>query len=212
MGKPLAYNLAGQSFGRWAVLRRVPGNNWLCRCVCGNEKKVYGGHLRNGLSRSCGCYNRAVAHAKRRDLTGIRVGRLQVIEETQPGLWLCVCDCGNRPLVKHRALSKSETRSCGCLKCPDDKSLHRAYPRLYAVWAGMIQRCYNPKHASFKNYGARGVTVCQEWRDSFERFFADMGEPPVGLSIDRIDCSGPYTAANCRWATAAQQRANRRTS
>jgi hypothetical protein len=81
----------------------------------------------------------------------------------------------------------------------------------YRSWDGMIQRCTNQNHAAYKNYGGRGITVCAEWLDSFEVFLADIGEKPsVDLSLDRIDNEGNYEPANCRWATAKEQRANRR--
>jgi hypothetical protein len=81
---------------------------------------------------------------------------------------------------------------------------------MYGTWAGMIQRCHNPKNKSYKNYGGRGVYVCDEWRSSFERFFADVGERPFGMTLDRIDVNGSYRADNCRWATFKQQSENRR--
>lgn len=210
MAKHLVYNLHGQLFGRWTVLERAPGNKWLCRCRCGTEKKIYGGTLRSGLSTSCGCYNRAYQHAKRKDITGRRVGLLEVLEETMPGRWLCQCDCGNKIEAAHRSLLKAERRSCGCLKCSEDKSLHQSHHQLYGTWASMIQRCHNPKHISYKIYGARGIIVCDEWRGSFERFFADMGERPFGKTLDRINVNGPYRADNCKWSTLKEQIRNRR--
>lgn len=74
----------------------------------------------------------------------------------------------------------------------------------------MKQRCYNPKCRGYENYGGRGIFVCDEWLNSFEAYYADMGPAPAGLSLDRIDNDGPYSLANCRWATYSQQTLNSR--
>jgi len=80
----------------------------------------------------------------------------------------------------------------------------------YTTWQGMIQRCHNPNHASYYKYGARGITVCSKWKQSFSEFFLDMGEPPIGKSLDRIDNNGNYEPVNCRWATPHEQSLNTR--
>lgn len=81
---------------------------------------------------------------------------------------------------------------------------------LYNAWSCMKQRCYNPKHISYKYYGGVGVEVCERWRESFESFLEDMGERPPGHTLDRKDTRGDYSPDNCRWATAYQQNSNRR--
>lgn len=86
----------------------------------------------------------------------------------------------------------------------------RSDSRIQLIWTSMKSRCYYPPHRSFHYYGARGITVCQRWRESLLEFIADMGECPPGMTLDRIDSTGNYEPGNCRWATRGQQGANKR--
>ena len=87
----------------------------------------------------------------------------------------------------------------------------KRHTKLFGVWWQMIQRCRNPKHKAYRNYGGRGIAVCDRWK-SFENFALDMGEAPHGLSLERKDNDGHYDPSNCVWATASQQSRNTRTS
>lgn len=84
--------------------------------------------------------------------------------------------------------------------------------KTYICWAGMLSRCKYKSHASYKNYGGRGIKVCKEWNDSFLSFLNDMGEKPLNKSIERIDCNGDYCKENCKWATKEEQCSNTRRS
>lgn len=152
---------------------------------------------------------------------GQRFGRLIALEELTERdrhgaiRWLCRCDCGAEKVVAGVALRNGLTQSCGCLHVESAAALNRRHgqylSRTYKTWAGMIQRCTNPRKRYYEHYGGRGILVCDRWRNDFESFRADMGECPEGLSLDRIDVNGNYEPSNCRWATRAEQMNNTRT-
>lgn len=134
---------------------------------------------------------------------------------------LCQCECGESAVVSTHSLLRGISKSCGCNRTKAMQAARRklgarsrdgASPELrkfYSSWIGMRARCADPKHKDFKYYGALGVKVCDRWQ-SFENFHEDMWPRPVGKTLDRKDPFGNYEPNNCRWATAKEQRHNRR--
>lgn len=123
----------------------------------------------------------------------------------------CRCSCGKEKLVRTEALKSGVTKSCGCLHRERITTHGKTGSPVYHCWQSMKQRCYDSKSRNYKHYGGRGIKVCSRWM-KFENFHKDMGDPPKGLSLDRIDNNGIYKPSNCRWANAIQQANSKRST
>jgi hypothetical protein len=151
------------------------------------------------------------------DLTGERFGRLVVIRRDRDSngamRWLCRCDCGGETHIDGSSLTRGKVVSCGCRRAEvlsTSGMIHGGtYTPEFSVWKGIIKRCTNPRCKAFKNYGGRGITVCERWR-SFANFRDDMGPRPLGMSIERIDNERGYSQDNCRWIPNTEQGLNTR--
>lgn len=160
---------------------------------------------------------------KAKDVTGLRVGSLtaetRIGSDGRRSVWRIRCDCGETRIMKlqnyMKLVREARPTSCGCRK----KEFMRAvvtthgmtkHPA-YAVWRSMNDRCRLPTHQAWANYGGRGITVCEDWRTSFEAFWRDMGPTyQAGLTLDRTNNEGPYNPENCRWVSFKEQARNTR--
>lgn len=154
------------------------------------------------------------------NLTGSKFEKLTVIcEDGKSGsdrLWLCQCQCGNITHVAGANLRSGATKSCGCIlkQSSHDRLYKHGYTgtRIYRIWKNMKTRCYNQNSPQFKYWGARGISICDEWKNSFESFMKwsmDHGYSDE-LTIDRINNDGNYQPSNCRWTDYSTQNKNRR--
>lgn len=197
----------------------------LVRCECGNIREVAVCGLRNGNVHSCqSCVDR-----RRECLGGDRFGRLLVVSEAprrsdNVRRVIVRCDCGKEKDVSTLNLLSGGTQSCGCLHSETSRIRGLAtwgksrrkhglgnHP-LGSVYYKMRDRCSNPKNRAWKNYGGRGITLCDEWRESLEPFieWAKENGHASGLHLDRIDNNGPYAPWNCRWVTPKVNARNKR--
>lgn len=177
------------------------------------------------------CSKKCYGVAKKNDIIeGSKFNRLTIIKEVEPEIQYskgketklrkvqCLCDCGNITTPRLVMVRNGEAKSCGCLtreqaKVNTDQTTHglSKHP-LYIVWSGMIQRCHNENNGAYKDYGARGIIVCDKWHN-FKNFYDDMNLGySMGLEIERVNNNGIYEKSNCKWETPKIQSGNRRNS
>jgi hypothetical protein len=227
-------DLIGKEFNYLTVIKlshkdKYGKHNWLCRCKCGEIVIVIGSRLKTGKTKSCG------SCIKRIDLVGKQFGRLLVLYFAEVSgrhtWWMCQCICGNQVKVRAQSLMEGYTQSCGCILkevqpgfVTEFKNGTEAQRSFYQRWAGMKNRCYNPNDPAYKNYGGKGVAICDRWLepvygfknfidDKFDSFLKHVEEYGLeNTSIDRINVKGNYESSNTRWATPNMQANNKRNS
>lgn len=216
-------DLTGQKFGRLLVVEQNRDKRyvrWKCLCDCGGVTITTTSKLKSGHTKSCGCLQRErSSKASRKDLTGEKFGRLEVLyragEIGKRTKYVCKCECGNSIIVYGCNLVTGATASCGCARKESAAKLRFSHgkwgSRLYRCWRNMIDRCNNPKNKEYRNYGGRGICVCQEWESSFETFYlwAMSNGYRDDLTIERIDVDSGYSPKNCTFADYHVQSRNR---
>lgn len=217
-------DLEGKTFGRLLVVEfshiaKDHRSMWKCKCTCGNTCIISGHSLKSGHTKSCGCLakeNRAKGAVKSMlvDLTGEKFGRLVAEKYLGNQIYLCKCDCGNHVEVLRTNLKSGATSSCGCIRKEAVAKLKYSHgmcgERIYQTWQNMKSRCLCKNSSEYKNYGGRGITVCNDWLD-FNPFYdwAINSGYNDNLTIERIDVNGNYEPSNCKWIPSEEQCLNK---
>lgn len=223
-------DMTGQKYGKLTVIKRIEDNvspcgyrtvMWLCKCDCGNTRIMSGKKLRKTKEPSCGCDKKQNFDERGHiikgkpivDYTGRRFGKLTVIGldriENKISWWNVKCDCGTIKSVRGNSLPI--LKSCGCQKREQDlKNIgvtdfnHHQLTNhpVYSIWSGMKTRCENKNAEHYKDYGGRGIKICDEWKDlrNFAKWADETGfEPGKNFSIERKNVNGDYCPENCVW-------------
>ena len=213
-------DLVGERFGKLVVLSlgektKNRSTVWRCKCDCGEEVVARNKNLLEGITTDCGCVSKKGYYINQKIA---RLLLIRYIPARNGRKWECLCDCGNKIIVKESHLREGSVKSCGCLKKEYAKKGNIVHglskTRLHRIYRGMIDRCTAHKHIHYKNYGGRGISICKEWlgEKGFINFYdwAMKNGYMDNLSIDRIDNSGNYCPENCKWSTSLQQQNNTR--